>query len=105
MAQFDVYRNRDPSSKKRIPCLLDVQADLLGSLATRVVVPMCKLELLDGKAITRLTPVLTVDGARLMMLTPQLAGVSTAVLGPKIASLEADRGAIVAALDLLLLGF
>lgn len=40
MAQFDVYENPDPNSKATVPYLLDVQADLLNKLATRVVVPL-----------------------------------------------------------------
>jgi len=41
MAQFDVYRNAHPATRARVPYLLDVQSDLLETLATRVVVPLC----------------------------------------------------------------
>ncbi|MDX1464665.1 MAG: CcdB family protein [Halomonas sp.] len=34
MAQFDVYENRNPSSHKHYPYLLDIQGDLLGELHT-----------------------------------------------------------------------
>lgn len=40
MTQFDVHRNRNPASRGRFPLLLDVQADLLESLGTRVVVSL-----------------------------------------------------------------
>ena len=36
MAQFDVHRNPNAASAKAIPFLLDVQADLLSGLVTRV---------------------------------------------------------------------
>jgi len=49
MAQFDVCTNPNPASAKRIPYLLDVQSDLLSSLATRVVVPLATLETLGNK--------------------------------------------------------
>jgi toxin CcdB len=39
-----------------------------------------------------------------VLLTPQLAGISTKELGPPIADLSHDRQAIMAALDLLLTG-
>jgi toxin CcdB len=38
MGRFDVYRNARPGS--RFPLLLDVQADLLADLATRIVIPL-----------------------------------------------------------------
>jgi toxin CcdB len=40
MAQFDVYENRNKQTHPSIPYLLDVQAGLLDTLATRVVVPL-----------------------------------------------------------------
>ena len=54
--------------------LLDVQAELLESLATRLVVPLCKPEVLGGKAAERLNPQFEVEGRKLVMLTPELAG-------------------------------
>ena len=43
MSQFDVYENPQAETHQVIPYLLDVQADLLGSLATCVVVPLSGL--------------------------------------------------------------
>ena len=40
MAQFDVYANQNPNTNKEVPYLLDVQADILSSLETRVIVPL-----------------------------------------------------------------
>lgn len=42
MAQFDVHANPNPSTQEEIPYLLDIQSDLLESLATRVVVPLVR---------------------------------------------------------------
>ncbi len=61
MAQFDVHRNADPASRKTFPLLLDIQADILESLATRVVVPLAEVAR-GGVPITRLMPVFEVDG-------------------------------------------
>jgi toxin CcdB len=44
MAQFTVYQNNNPLSKKSIPLLLDIQSNLLESLQTTVVIPLVKLE-------------------------------------------------------------
>lgn len=104
MAQFDLYRNTNPATRARVPYLLDVQSDLLDPLATRVVVPLCKPEVLKGKPAEGLNPVFEVEGRRMIMLTPELAGVSRKILGEPIANLSGQRSAIIAALDLLITG-
>ena len=104
MPQFDVYRNPNPASRARNPYLLDVQSDLLDSLATRIVVPLCKPEVLSRKPAERLIPALEVEGRKLLMLTPELAGVSRKALGERVANLAAERLSIIAALDLALTG-
>ena len=104
MAQFDVYCNANPATRARIPYLLDVQSDLLDPLATRVVVPLCKPEVLKGKLAERLNPVFEVEGSKLAMLTPELAGVSRKVLGERVGNLSTNRHEIIAALDLLITG-
>jgi len=104
MAQFDVYRNAHPASRARVPYLLDVQSDLLDTLATRVVVPLCKPEVLRGKLAERLNPVFEIEGRKMVLLTPELAGVSRKSLGEKIANLANRRDSIIAALDLVITG-
>lgn len=104
MAQFDVFQNLDASTRRRIPYLLDVQSDLLEGLATRVVIPMSRTAR-DGPArIDRLMPEVELEGAAFTLVTPQLAGVPRAVLGPRVGSLASRRREIVAALDVLISG-
>jgi toxin CcdB len=104
MAQFDVYRNANPASRARIPYLLDVQSDLLDPLATRVVAPLCKPEVLKGRLAERLNPVFEVEGRKVAMLTPELAGVPGKILGARVGNLSGERHSIIAALDLLITG-
>lgn len=104
MAQFDVYRNTNPASRTRVPYLLDVQSDLLESLSTRAVVPLCKPELLKGKLADRLNPVFEIEGKKMAMLTPELAGVSGKILGGPVTNLSTERRAIIGALDLVITG-
>jgi len=104
MAQFDVHRNPNAATRARIPYLLDVQSDLLDPIATRVVVPLCKPEVLSGKPAERLNPAFEIEGRKLLMLTPELAGVSRKALGERVTNLTAERAAIIAALDLVLTG-
>ena len=104
MAQFDVYRNPNPATRARMPYLLDVQSGLLDPIATRVVVPLCKPQVLRGKAAERLNPVFEVEGRKVVMLTPELAGVPSKSVGERVGNLASERAAIVAALDMLFTG-
>ena len=104
MAQFDVYRNRDTATRRRVPYLLDVQSDLLEDLGTRVVIPLAAPSPAGVAAIGRLMPVFDIEGATVTLVTAQLAGVSRAVLGRHVGSLAASRREIVAALDVLISG-
>jgi toxin CcdB len=104
MPQFAVHRNPNPATSADYPLLLDVQSDLLGDLATRVVVPLCRAASLGGRLVKTLMPVVEVAGEPYAVLTPQLAGIARKQLGEQVASLAAHRAEIVAALDLLIAG-
>ena len=103
MAQFDVYLNPNAATRKSIPYLLDVQADLLDTLATRMVVPLILAEEM-GLAAKHLNPQFKIKGAAVVMSTAELAGVANRSLGDKVASLKSKRNEIIAALDLLFTG-
>ncbi len=102
--QFDVYRNSNASSRARFPYLLDVQADLLDSLATRVVVPLSFESDAGDKILTQLMPILPVQGESHVAVTPQMAGVSARELSEPVENLSRFRTEILAALDLLITG-
>jgi len=103
MAQFDVYLNPNKDTCDSIPFLLDVQADLLDMLSTRVVVPMVVAEEIP-LAAKHLNPHFKIKGIAVVMSTAELAGVSTRVLGDKVVSLKNKRDEIIAALDILFTG-
>ncbi len=103
MAQFDVYLNPNPDTRKSIPYLLDVQADLLDTLATRVVAPLILAEEM-GLAAKYLNPQFKIKGVAVVMSTAELAGIPNRLLGDKVASLKSKRDEIIAALDLLFTG-
>lgn len=103
MAQWDVHRNLAPKSAARIPYVLDIQADLLRSLRTRVVVPLYLPEVF-GPPARKLNPLLTVEGRLVIASFAELAGVPLDVLGPRVEGAEHARAALVAALDCLLTG-
>lgn len=104
MAQFDVYINPNPETKQSIPYLLDVQADLLDNLTTRVVVPLITVSAM-GKAAKYLNPQFKIKRTSVVMSTAELAGVNLHFLGEKVCSLKEQRNEIIAALDFLFTGF
>ena len=103
MAQFDVYLNPNADTRDAIPYLLDVQADLLDGLATRVVAPLVTAEEM-AVAARHLNPQFKIKGAAVVMSTAELAGIPVRLLGDKVASLKNRRDEIIAALDLLFTG-
>jgi len=104
MAQFSLYRNRNPRSKSAYPLLLDVQSPLLDELGTRVVIPLCPAAALHGKPISRLCPTIVFSRKKYVLLTQQMAGIACAALGEPCASLEQQRSEIIAAIDFLITG-
>src|ERR1044072_9470549 len=104
MAQFTVYKNKNPRSKATYPLLVDVQADLLDDLQTRIVIPLTKVPTLTKKPIARLMPSIAVGGEQYLLMTPQLAGIARSELGSAVGNIADQRNAIVAALDLLITG-
>lgn len=98
MAQFDVYANPNVRTKKDVPYLLDLQADLLGSLATRVVVPLVSMSAMN-KPIEHLNPKFRLKRKPVFLSTAELAGIPVRVLGEKVGSLRDQRHLIISALD------
>ena len=103
MAQFDVYLNPNKDTRDFIPFLLDIQAELLDTLTTRVVVPLVVAEEMS-LAAKHLNPQVKIKGVSVVMSTAELAGVPSRALGDKVTSLKNKRDEIIAALDLLFTG-
>jgi toxin CcdB len=93
MTQFDFYDH--PAG-----LLLDVQADLLNGMNTRMVVPLLPLD--DApKPATRLNPVFTIGGLRYAMVTQFMASIPCDELRNKAGSLGHEHFSIKAAIDIL----
>lgn len=99
MARFQVYRLRD----ERV-LLLDLQADVLNSLRTRVVAPLIPVEDMSW-TIGQMNPRFDIGGTIYVLAPQRMAAVALAELGEPIADLSADRDRIVAATDFLFQGF
>jgi toxin CcdB len=99
MARFDVYRDPDGHGY-----LLDVQADLLSHLNTRIVVPLLTTALAP-KPAKGLNPVFMIGDTAVVMVTQFLSAVPTSTFKEQVATLDQHHTEIVDAIDLLLQGF
>lgn len=98
MARFDVY----PGARGK-GYLLDCQADLLGHLETRVVIPL--LPAARVPAATRLNPVFDVNGSSVVMSTQLIFAIPVQHLETRITSLAREHVTILNALDMLISGY
>lgn len=98
VARFDVYAHPEGKSY-----LLDVQADLLTSLNTRVVVPLMLVSTAPPAA-KHLNPVFEIQNKRYVMVTQFLASVPVSILKTPVSSLALQDTDIIAALDMLTAG-
>ncbi len=101
MARFDVYKYSEG-----VPLVLDVQADFLSDLNTRMVVPLVALEGAEAEVLPRLKPVLNVAGTPYVMVTTDMAAQPKSALGPLVTNIEDQyRDTVTTALDFLFQGF
>jgi toxin CcdB len=105
MARFDVYRN-PTAGVRETPYLLDVQADLLEELDTRVVIPLRRRDLFASERLPpELMPVVEVEGVSCVVETPKLAALPRRALKERVGSLADRHAEIVGALDFLFQGY
>ncbi|MSQ03061.1 MAG: plasmid maintenance protein CcdB [Myxococcales bacterium] len=103
MARYDVYRNASARGTHDTPFLLDVQADLLAQLRSRVVVPL-RLAAGIPRPARILQPRFRVAEVDVVMDTPAIVGAPVTALGERVGNLAAEGTTILAAVDFLLTG-
>lgn len=99
MAQFDVYRNPNPDSRDWAPFLVDLQHDMLGDLATRIMAPL--LPASGATTLKGLSPDVQIDGARYFVSMVEMASVPVSELSSPRGDLRDYRQNLLAAVDLL----
>ena len=99
MAKYDVFANPDGEGY-----LLDVQANLLEDLTTRIVVPLVA-QANAPRALKRLNPVFMIGGKQFVMFTHLIGTVGTSALTEPRLSLADLGDQVDAALDMLFRGF
>jgi toxin CcdB len=99
MARFDVYRIANVPGY-----FLDVQADFLSYLESRVVIPLTMMDASPMPA-KRLNPCFEVEGEEVVLMTQLVVAVPKVSLRSAIANLAEFRDEIVGAIDFLMQGF
>lgn len=102
MAQFDVHCNPVADMADAAPFVVDLQADHLVAMPTRIVAPLAVLE--DFQPVRNLNPVVEIEGKRFVVMVNLMATIPRAVLTHPVASLAEHRTDIIAALDFLFTG-
>lgn len=99
MARFDVYANPDGAGY-----LLDVQANLLDGLNTRIIVPLMPVKVAPMPA-RRLNPIFEIGAESCVMVTQFMAAVPRAILRAPITNIVEHDTTISDALEMALVGF
>ena len=97
MARFDLHLRQGR-------LVVDVQADIIPYMGTRLVVPLYEPDEVP-RTMPRLHPVLAVEGRSYVLATHLMAAVPVAELGRPFGSLDDHYDRIVAAIDMVFNGF
>lgn len=100
--QFDVHAVRGDAARLA-PFVLVVQANVLSSLKTVVVIPLQRPEMLPSPIDGLHVPVMF-NGDALIVATEHLVALPRSMLGQSVGSLAVDEYAIKRAIDILFFG-
>ncbi len=103
MAQFDVFPNPIASGRRAYPFVVALQSDFAQYASQQIVAPLVPLDLIP-KVVSRLTPIVALDGAEHIVLIPALTGMQTRDLKERSGSVAAARSELLAAIDYLFFG-
>jgi len=99
MARFQVYRSKHDNF-----LLVDLQADFLDVLKTRIVVPLLPAMETDWN-LGRLNPRFEIGGQLYVMATQRMAAIAVSEIGEAVVNLAQQHDRIIAATDFLFQGF
>jgi len=102
--QFDVYDNPSARMRDQYPFVVDVQSNLLSSLATRMVMPLAVTSLAASELPSRLSPMVTVRRKSLMLVPFEAAPLDKRLLKTEVTTLKDRASDIIAAMDAVLSG-
>jgi len=103
MAQFDIYANPNQDPEEPVKYLLDLQAEILEDLPTRVVAPLVAPDSL-GPSMRILNPRIFVHGEPYILLSHLLAAIPAKSLGMPVDSAKTQRDEVIRSIDFLFTG-
>jgi len=103
MAQFDVFVNPIVRARRMYPYVLTLQSDFAQLARDQIVAPLVPLQLLP-KVVSRLTPIVALDGTEHMVLVPAMTGMRSRDLTERYCSVAESRSELLAAIDYLFFG-
>ncbi|MET3076399.1 CcdB family protein [Pantoea leporis] len=101
--QYFIYRNTNRNSE--YPYLVDVQSEIIGELASRIVIPLYPLKQFKKKQVERLNPVIKVEGEEFLVMTHEMASVRVLLLGDQVMDARVYRQRIKDSVDFIFDGF
>jgi toxin CcdB len=104
MAQFDVFVNPIPETRRAYPFLVVLQSDFVQDVREPIVAPVVPRQSLS-KIAGRLAPIVAFQGSEHVILVPALTGVASRDLTQQQGSLASARSEVMAAIDYLFFGF
>lgn len=104
MKQFAVYKNKS-RNKQAYPYFIDVQADMLAHLNTRLVMPLTQ-KANSNSQVKALTPVITIEQVDYVVLATMITTTDVKNLKDEDAIMDAShlRDPLVVAIDMMILG-
>ena len=100
--QYDICSNANSASRKLVPYLIVLQADLMRDFQTVIVAPLRRESM--ATTIAKLNPVVKIEGKTFRVSMAELAGVLRSQLGNVVANVEDQHREFVDAIDLLFTG-
>lgn len=104
MKQFAIYKNKS-RNKQAYPYFIDVQADILAHLNTRLVMPLTRKNNSNSQVKT-LTPVVTIDLVDYVVLATMITTTDVKNLKDDdvVMNVSYLRDQLVSAIDMMILG-
>ncbi|WP_336777858.1 CcdB family protein [Pantoea sp. USHLN256] len=101
--QYFIYRNTNKNSE--YPFLIDAQSEIIGELASRIVIPLYPVNLFKKNQVKRLNPVINVEGEEYLVMTHEMASVRESLLGDQVMDAHVYRQRIKDSIDFIFDGF
>ncbi len=105
MAQFDISKNNNKTSKKDVPFIMEIQSNSVSILGTRIVVPLRRTENNLDKMISKIHVSIEVENTKYIAFISEMAAIPSGIIGPAITNGAFKRIEIISAIDLLFTGF